>query len=261
MQIGWVGLGSIGTGMAKQALAAGHNVTVYARGRGLPELSAAGATSSDDYTAIAAQSDILGLCVYSDPQLREVLFAGALAAMRPGAILVIHTTGSPALAREIGALAPAGVSVIDATFSGGPVEVAAGTLTLITGGEAAAIERARPLIGTYGGTIHHVGPLGHGQMVKLLNNLLFASNVQSAAQILRMAEQQQLDTQLIARIIQDCSGASFAAKLFGGASIDAIDGITRPYLEKDVATALSSARQAGIDTTAFAATEAYFAKR
>jgi 3-hydroxyisobutyrate dehydrogenase len=262
MNIGWVGLGNIGTGMVKQALAAGHQVTAYARGAGLGEVQAAGAKTSADHAAVAAQSDILGLCVFSDAQLREVLFdGGALAAMRSGAVVAIHTTGAPGLAREIGARAPVGVGVLDATFSGGAVQVAAGELVLMVGGEADAIDRARPLLETYANKIHHVGPLGQGQTLKLLNNLLFAANLQYAAEILKIAEQQGLKSWEVARIIQDCSGASYSMGLFQAqAPVAQMLAATKPYMEKDVATAASVAAEAGIDFAAFAPTVRYFEK-
>ena len=259
MKIGWVGLGAIGTGMAKQALAAGHAVTVYPRGAGLAEIEAAGARVSRDYAALAAGCDLLGLCVYRDAQVREVLFeGGALAAMHAGSVVAIHTTGSPELARKIGARAPAGVAVLDACFSGGPGEVAAGTLALMVGGEAEALDRARPLLELYANRIHHVGPLGQGQTMNLLNNLLFAANIRSAVEILRLAQRQGLDTATCARILQDCSGASFASARFQNAPVEPLLAAVRPYLEKDVATALASARDAGLDTSAFAATAAFF---
>ncbi len=260
MKIGWIGLGLIGTQMVKRALAAGHQVSVYARGKGLAEIEAAGAGISSHYSDLAADNDVFAMCVFNDVQMREVLFdRGALAAMRPGSTLVIHTTGSPDLAREIGKRAPDGVAVLDATFSGGPAQVAAGELTLMIGGEPETIECARPLLQTYAQRIHHVGTLGHGQMLKLLNNLLFAANLQNVAEILRIAEQQGFDTSVCAGVFQDCSGASFAASLFRAkAPVDAVLTRTRPYLVKDVATALSCAAEAGIDTSAFASTAAYF---
>lgn len=262
MRIGWIGLGAIGTGMARRALAAGLAVTAYARGAGLAEIAAAGAATSDDYAALAAAADVLGICVFHDRQVREVLFdGGALAALRPGSVVALHTTGSPELAREIGARAPADVAVLDATFSGGPGEVAAGALTLMVGGEAAALERARPLLALYADRIHHVGPLGQGQTMKLLNNLLFAANLKHAADILRVADQQGLDTTACAAILQDCSGASFASARFRNAPVEPMLAAVRPYLEKDVATALASARDAGIDTAPFAAVAAFFAPR
>jgi 3-hydroxyisobutyrate dehydrogenase len=262
MHIGWVGLGSIGAGMVTQALKAGLQVTVYARGQGLEQVEAAGAAVSSDYAALAAECDVLGLCVFSDAQLREVLFeGGALSAMRPGTVVAIHTTGSPDLAREIGARAPEGVSVLDATFSGGPAQVAAGELTLMVGGEAEGLERARPLLEIYANKIHHVGALGKGQTIKLLNNLIFASNVQHAAEVLATAEQQGFDTWQAARIFQDCSGSSFAMGMFQAQapSSRVLTGV-KPYLQKDVATAVSSAAAAGIDLGAFASTADYYRK-
>ncbi|MFT3968513.1 MAG: NAD(P)-binding domain-containing protein, partial [Sphingobium sp.] len=142
MRIGWIGLGAIGTNMVRRALGAGHRLTVFARGKGLEEVIAEGAWTSGDYRALAAQSDVLAICLFNDIQVRSVLFEeGALASMRPGSVLAIHTTGSPGLAREIGALAPEGVEVMDATFSGGPHTVLAGELTAMVGGTAEAPQR------------------------------------------------------------------------------------------------------------------------
>jgi 3-hydroxyisobutyrate dehydrogenase-like beta-hydroxyacid dehydrogenase len=260
MKIAWVGLGQIGTQMVKRALAAGHRVAVYARGEGFADVTAAGADSSRSYIELAAHNEVLVLCVYNDAQVREILFDhGALAAMRPDSVLIIHTTGSPVLVRELAARAPKGVAVLDVTFSGGPQQVAAGELTLMAGGEVQPLECVRPLLQTYAKRIYHVGVLGHGQMVKLLNNLLFASNLRNVAEVLRIAEQQDFDTSLCARVFQDCSGASFAGGLFQApAAVDAVLERSRPYLIKDVKTALSFAATAGIDTSAFASTAAYF---
>lgn len=259
MKIGWVGLGGIGKEMVKRALGAGHDVTVYARGQGLAEVQAAGATSAAAYPAVAADKDVLALCVFDDDQMRAVLLeGGALAAMRSGAVLVIHTTGSPGLARALQEQAPDGVVVIDATFSGGPAETAAGTLTLIIGGEAGAIEKARPLLAAYAETFHHVGGLGRGQVVKLLNNLLFAANLQNAVETLRIAALQQIDAAACARVFHDSSAASYAGSLFRSAPVDALLQSARPYLVKDVKAAMAAAAELGIDTAAFAGTAAYF---
>ena len=248
--------------MVTQALQAGHEVTVFARGQGLDTAKAAGATPCSDYKTLVTGCDVLGLCLFSDAQLRSVLLdEGALAAMRPGSILAIHTTGAPDVAREIGAKAPTDVAVLDATFSGGPANVLAGDLTLMIGGEANAIERARPLFQCYAKEMFHLGPLGHGQMMKLLNNLLFAANLRSAAELLKVAEAQGFVTQEVAKVIQACSGASYAMRSFqNNASVADALSRSRPYLEKDVATVASSAANMGIDIGAFAQTVEYFRK-
>lgn len=261
LNVGWIGLGAIGAEMAMRLLAAGHAVTVYPRGKGLEQVRAAGAQVRDDYAALAAESELLGLCVYDDAQVREVLFdGGALAALKPGAVLANHTTGSPALAREIAARAPAGVGVLDATFSGGPHDVAAGKLTVMAGGEAQALARARPALEAYAAQIHHLGGPGLGQTLKLLNNLLFATNQMNAARILQLAGAQGFDTATVAKVLQGCSGASFALGLFQRpAPASAVLAGSRPYLEKDVAAVAAAAADAGLDLAAFAETLAFFA--
>ncbi|MCE7797371.1 NAD(P)-dependent oxidoreductase [Sphingobium sufflavum] len=262
MRIGWIGLGAIGANMVLRALGAGLDMTVFARGAGLDAVRAAGAASVADHGALATASDILALCLFDDAQVRSVLFDdGALAAMVPGSILAIHTTGSPDLAREIGARAPAGVMVIDATFSGGPHTVLAGDLTAMVGGEADAVERARPLIASYASRIHHVGPLGHGQTIKLLNNLLFATNLKNAAALLEVAEGQGFAIADIVPILTGCSGDSYALNLFrSGVPVDAALARSWPFVSKDVATVAASAAGAGIDLAAFAPTLAFFGK-
>lgn len=262
MNIGWVGLGSIGTNMVTQALAAGHQVTVFARGKGLDAATAAGAGLASDYTALATGCDVLGLCLFSDAQLLSVLLdEGALAAMRPGSIVAIHTTGAPDVAREIGAKAPAGVAVLDATFSGGPANVLAADLTLMIGGEADAVRRAQPLFETYAKEIFHLGPLGHGQMMKLLNNLLFATNLRNATELLKLAQAQGFATQEVARVIQACSGASYAMRSFANnPSMSTALASSRPYLEKDVATVAATAAKIGLDIAAFEQIVEYFRK-
>lgn len=260
MKIGWVGLGNIGTNMVMRALAAGHQVSVFARGSGLEEVQAAGAISSADYGEVASGCDVLGLCVFTDDQLRSVLFdGGALAAMRPGSTVAMHTTGSPDLAREIGSRAPSGVRVLDATFSGGPADVLAGALTLMIGGDAGAVLHARPLLECYADKIFHVGPLGQGQSLKLLNNLLFATNLKNAAELVRVAEKLGFDRRDVANVIQVCSGGSYAMRSFQhGMSVEDTLARSRRYVEKDVATVASNAEKVGVDMTAFAETVAYF---
>ena len=260
MKIGWVGLGMIGTAMVRRLLGAGFSVTVYQRGQGLDEVKSRGARTDQDYASLASGSDLLVLCVYSDAQLREVLLdGGALAAMPGGSIVAIHTTGSPALMRELAAAAPPGVQVLDVTFSGGPHDVEAAGLTLMVGGDEAALERARGALQTYARTINHLGPVGSGQIVKLINNLLFATNLMNAANALSLVQAQGFDGAAIARIIGTCSGASYAmARFEAPLPMSSLLERVRPYLEKDVAVAMTAAAASGLDTTAFADTARYF---
>jgi len=262
MNIGWVGLGTIGALMVKRLLATGRPVTVYPRGTGLAEVTANGAKQQPDYARLASGSDLLVLCVYDDDQVRSVLIDnGALGAMRPGSVVALHTTGSPGLMRELGEKAPQGVQVLDVTFSGGPAQVEAGDLTLMVGGEADALERTQAVFEAYASRIYLVGGLGHGQLVKLMNNLLFGANLMNAVELLRMAEGLGFETTTVAQIIQASSGASYAMRLFQDQPVSRMLEASRHYLEKDVAVALAAAEESGLDVSAFATTAAYFAKR
>ncbi len=259
MKIGWVGLGEIGMHMALRALAAGHELTAYDRGAGKQQVADAGGTLLTDYAQIARDADVVGLCLFSDAQVREVMFDdGALAAMRPGSVLAIHTTGSPVLARELGVKAPEGVSVIDACFSGGPQDTERGDLTLMVGGDEAALEIARPVLETYAARIHHLGPLGAGQTAKLLNNLLFATNLKQAAEIIGIAKAQGLDPMLAAKVICQSSGGSMAMGLFQNAPAEQMLAGARKYMVKDVEAAATAARDAGLDITEFKPTLDFF---
>jgi 3-hydroxyisobutyrate dehydrogenase len=252
MKVGWIGLGGIGEQMALRVLGAGHDLTAYARGQGKDAVAAKGARLTPDYVEVAKDCDVLGVCVFSDAQLRESLIdGGALAALKPGAVLAVHTTGSPKLAKELAERAPKGASCLDACFSGGQPETAEGRLTLMVGGEAEALEAARPILSTYASTIFHVGAAGAGQTVKLLNNLLFATNVRYAVGALEAAEAQGLDPQTAAKVIQASSGASMAMGLFGNAPPQQFLKVIRHYMLKDVQAAEAAALDAGFDLSGF----------
>lgn len=253
MNIGFVGLGSIGTEMVKRLCGAGFPVTVYARGKGLDEARGAGASVTDDHAALGAGSDLLILCLFNDDQLGEVMFErGTLAAMRPGTVVAIHTTGSPQLMRELQARAPEDVSVIEATFSGGGHDVAAGRLVVMAGGSPEALERARPALASYADRIHHVGALGNAQLLKLINNLLFATNLMNAAEALKLMQAEGFEPAQVATIIQQCSGASYAMNMFiQPAPLETRLAMAWPYLEKDVATAIRVGTGSGLDMSLF----------
>jgi 3-hydroxyisobutyrate dehydrogenase-like beta-hydroxyacid dehydrogenase len=253
MRVGWVGLGSIGTEMVKRLLAAGHEVTAYARGAGKDEATSAGAALRSDYAAVAADCDMLGVCVFNDAQVEDVLLAsGALAAMRPGAVLAIHTTGSPSLARHIAQAAPAGVEVLDACFSGGPHDAAEARLTLMIGGTDTGVARARPAFESYAGSIFHVGPSGAGQTAKLLNNLLFATNLRMATRVMELASEQGLDARTTAEVIRKASGGSMAMGIYqSGRTPDQVMASVKKYIAKDVVAAEAAATAIDLDFSLF----------
>ena len=132
-----------------------------------------------EIAAVGAAADVVVICVFTDEQVREIcLTDGLTAAMPSGSALVLHTTGSPHTVETIAErAAPHDVDVVDAPVSGGPHNAAAGELTLFVGGADHTVARVRPVLSCYGDPILHVGPLGAGQKVKLVNNALFAAHL------------------------------------------------------------------------------------
>jgi 2-hydroxy-3-oxopropionate reductase len=176
--VGFLGLGVMGAPMARNLLAAGHDVVAWNRSpEPLAALTAAGARSADGPAAVAAEANLVISIVSDDTALREVLGGpeGALAAARPGSLVIDMSTVSPALARELAAEAQArGVGFLDAPVSGGDVGARDGTLSIMVGGSAADVERARPVFEVLGSRVTHVGDAGAGQVAKACNQVLVA---------------------------------------------------------------------------------------
>jgi 3-hydroxyisobutyrate dehydrogenase-like beta-hydroxyacid dehydrogenase len=199
----------MGTGMVRNLAAAGHEVRLYARtparAEGLPaELAPSVAEAVDG-------ADLACSCVTDSPDVREVV-AGLLAAASPPPVLVELSTIAPAVARELAAACAArGVAYLDCPVSGGPTGAAAGTLAIMCGGDAAALETALPALDAMGDPAKrfHCGPVGAGLVAKLANNLLVAVISAGTAEALGMAQRAGLDPALAREVIQRSSGASW----------------------------------------------------
>jgi 3-hydroxyisobutyrate dehydrogenase-like beta-hydroxyacid dehydrogenase len=193
----------------------------------------------------------VAICVLTDEQVVEVALgpAGVIASMDRGSVLVVHTTGSPRIAVRLAeAAAPRGVDVVDAPVSGSAADARAGSITLLVGGESAEVARCRPLLAAYGDPILHLGGLGMGQSVKLINNLLFAANVQLAAEAVRVAAAVNVSGPELAGAIAHCSGATRALEIVAAADPGRplYDGLRR-FLGKDVTVAAQVADSIGLD--------------
>ncbi len=209
--IGFLGLGVMGGPMARNLLAAGHDVVAWNRSpEPLAELVEAGARAGDGPAAVAAESDIVISIVSDDAALREVLGGpeGAIAAARPGSLVIDMSTVSPALARELAAAAAArDVAFLDAPVSGGDVGARDGTLSIMVGGEAAAVERARPVFEALGSRVTHVGAAGAGQVAKACNQVLVAVIFAGLAEALVLGSKLGVDP----AAILDAVGGGMAA--------------------------------------------------
>ncbi len=245
-QIGFVGAGRMGSPMVARLTGAGHTVLAHGRTAEKREaVSNLGAKAVAELSDLAAQSDVLVVCVFTDEQVEEVCSPAVLSAMPSGATLVIHTTGSPRTAQRIAARSP-GIDVVDAPVSGGPHDIAAGILTLFVGGSDDTVARIRPVLAAYADPILHVGPCGAGQAVKLVNNTLFAAQIGLLREAVDLGARFGVDEAQLLTALTHGSGASrvggFVAS--GGSVQNFVDGVGE-FIGKDVAVVRTIAAELG----------------
>ncbi|WP_293040424.1 NAD(P)-dependent oxidoreductase [Mycobacterium sp.] len=213
--MGFVGLGDQGEPMAQRILDAGHDLAVFARRPEQAEaLISRGAVSANSLSDLADRSELLGVCVGTDADVHEVA-AAVVGHMRPGSVLAVHSTVDPQTCISIGADASAqGVAVIDAPVSGGRARAAAGELTVMVGGEVTAVEKARPVFESFGAQVMHVGELGAGEVLKFVNNYLFAAQVSITAQAIELCGELGLDVAQSMTAIASSTGSSRTIQMF-----------------------------------------------
>jgi 3-hydroxyisobutyrate dehydrogenase-like beta-hydroxyacid dehydrogenase len=169
--------------------------------------------------------------------------------MRRGALLIVHTTGSPATSRELAERSETHqIRVVDAPVSGSSQDIDDGRVTVLIGGDPTNIEAASRFVAAYGDPILPIGPLGSAMAVKLLNNALFAAQIQLAGEVERVAATFSVDLGTVAHAILQSSGRSYAmevAERFG--SLAAVVDAAGPFLYKDVAVVDKIASELGID--------------
>jgi 3-hydroxyisobutyrate dehydrogenase len=210
--VGFIGLGAMGGPMASNVMKAGFPLTVWAR---RPEsadaLREAGAEWAETPHALAERCDVIVTCVTNSPDVRGlVLDAGLLEGARPGTTIVDMSTIAPATSRELAEHCAAhGVDFLDAPVSGGTQGATAGTLTIMVGGEARALEKARPVLEAMGQRIFHVGPSGAGEVVKLVNNLLVGTIAAATAEALVLGAKAGADVATMAEVVGASTGASW----------------------------------------------------
>jgi 3-hydroxyisobutyrate dehydrogenase-like beta-hydroxyacid dehydrogenase len=179
--------------------------------------------------------------------LREEQKDDLVARMKPGAALVLHTTGSPTTARQIASRFP-DIEVVDAPVSGGPHDIAAGTVTLFVGGSDAGVDRARPAIGTYGDPILHTGPTGAGQLVKLVNNTMFAAQIGLVAEGVRLGARFGVDEAALLGALTHGSAQSRVLSMIASAgSAEAFISAVGEFIGKDVAVVRKTVGELGGD--------------
>lgn len=247
MRVGFIGLGSQGGPMSRRIVEGGYDLTLWARRPAtLEPFADTAAITAQSPAELAAASDLVCLCVTGDDDVREVLTGenGVLAGLAPGGMVAIHSTVHPDTCRELAKYCAAqGVSLLDAPVSGGAPAVEQGQLLVMVGGETDVVERCRPVFATYADPIVHLGPLGSGQVAKILNNLLFTANMGSAVSALELGEALGIPRDKLSEVVTRGSAnskalASIAA--FGGRT-DHLASIAGALLQKDVRHAASLA--------------------
>ncbi|MEA2125374.1 MAG: 3-hydroxyisobutyrate dehydrogenase [Solirubrobacteraceae bacterium] len=251
--IAFLGLGIMGSRQAAH-LTGEHTLTVYNRTTETAEKWAAehGARVAATPREAAAAADIVISMVVDGDQVAALLLDepdGAVHGARDGALFVDMSTIAPTQTRAIGArLAERGVRFVDAPVTGSAPKAADGTLTIMCGGEAADVDRARPLLEAMGETVVHVGALGQGEMAKLINNSVAAANAAVVAQALVVGKATGVDLDALVAVMTSGSGSSKMLELKAG-PMRAHDYETLFKLEhmlKDVRLCLEEAQAAGV---------------
>ncbi|BBZ29626.1 6-phosphogluconate dehydrogenase [Mycolicibacterium madagascariense] len=250
MRVGFIGLGSQGAPMARRIVDGGYELTLWARRPASTEPYAdTAAKTAATPRELAAASDLVCLCVVGDDDVRQVLEGddGVLAGLAPGGIIAIHSTVHPDTCRQIAEQAARqGISVIDAPVSGGSPAASEGTLLVMVGGDEEVVARVRPVFATYADPIVHLGPVGSGQVTKILNNLLFSANLGAAISTLELGESLGVPRKELCEVLARGSATSKAVNsitMFGG-TLDGLAPIAGALLQKDVRHAASLADDA-----------------
>ena len=217
--IGFVGLGNMGGPMATNLIKAGYAVKVFDL---VPDLVAgvSGAQGCDSAAAAATDVDVLITMLPAGQHVRTVYLgaqdsAGLLDAVAAGTLLIDCSTIDPASAQAVAEAAAAkGLAMVDAPVSGGTAGAENGTLTFIVGGEADALERARPLLEVMGANVFHAGGAGAGQIAKICNNMLLAVLMTGTAEALALGVENGLDAAVLSEIMQVSSGGNWALNVY-----------------------------------------------
>jgi 3-hydroxyisobutyrate dehydrogenase len=238
--VGFIGLGSQGAPMARRIVEADFPLTLWARRpQSVEPFGDTAATTASTPAALAEASSIVCICVTADEDVLDVVEGanGVLSGLAPGGTLIVHSTVHPETCIRLHRLAAEkGITVLDAPVSGGGPAAAQGTLLVMVGGGEEDLERARPVLATFGDPILHVGDIGAGQTAKLVNNLVFTAQLALSLQALALVDELGLDRTAMGQVFERGSGASRAASMVSAPGFDLrpFGRVAGPLLRKDV---------------------------
>jgi 3-hydroxyisobutyrate dehydrogenase len=250
--VGFIGLGIMGQSMAGHILAGGYKLHVYNRSRAKAEaLIARGAIWHDTPGEIAALCDVV-VTIVGFPSDVEAIYLdadGLVAQAKPGTVLIDMTTSSPSLAQRIAeAGAAKGVAVLDAPVSGGDAGARNAKLSIMIGGDEAAVEHVRPVLALMGENVVRQGQAGAGQHTKMANQITIASNMMAVCESLAYAKQAGLDPRVVLKSISTGAAASFALSNSGPRMLDGdfAPGFYVRHFIKDMGIAITEADRMGL---------------
>ncbi len=245
----FLGLGVMGFPMAGHLAAKGYDIAVYNRTRSKADQWAKqhkGVVAETPMEAVK-DADLVFACLGDDPDVSAVVGA-ALDSLKDGAVFTDHTTASPSLARQLhAALAQKNVGFVDAPVSGGQAGAENGKLSVMCGGDERHVEKARPAMEAYAARIVHIGPAGHGQLCKAVNQICIAGVLQGLSEGVHFAAQAGID---IDRVLEAISGgAAQSWQMENRTKTMAADefdfGFAVDWMRKDLRIALTEARENG----------------
>ena len=269
-RVAFLGLGVMGGPMAGHLARAGHSVTVYNRtaAKAADWVAAhAGLTVACAATPrqAAGQADIVFICVGNDDDLRSVVLGedGALAGLKPGGLLVDHTTASADVARELALLARArGCDFVDAPVSGGQAGAVNGVLTVMCGGTPEAFETMRPVAMAFSRAVTRLGDSGAGQLAKMVNQICIAGLVQGLSEAIAFGQNAGLDMKQVLEVIGKGAAQSWQLDNRGTTMVDGrFDfGFAVDWMRKDLGLVLEEARRNGSRLPVTALVDQFYAE-
>lgn len=263
MNIGFIGLGIMGTPMAGHLIAAGHSLFLKTR-RSVPEaLLAAGGTACATAAEVAERADTIILMLPDTPDVEQVLFGadGVAEGLSPGKTVIDMSSIAPLATKDFAArIAERGGAYLDAPVSGGEVGAKNAALSIMVGGEAEIFARAEPLFAAMGKTVTHVGPVGSGQVAKVANQIIVALTIEAVAEGLLFASKAGADPAKVRQAITGGLATSRILELHGARMIERTfdPGFRIGLHQKDLNLALDNARTLGLSLPATALAQQLF---
>jgi 3-hydroxyisobutyrate dehydrogenase len=264
MKIGFAGLGVMGAPMARHLVQAGHEVTGFNRSPDKARAWAASAGGRPAATVAEAAdgAEVFVLCVGNDDDVRQVV-TEALPHLAQNAVVVDHTTTSARVARDMAQLAAGqGRHFIDAPVSGGQAGAENGQLSVMAGGDAAALSRVEPMLAAYAKAVKHMGPAGSGQLTKMVNQIAIAGIVQGLAEAVHFAEVAGLDTDAVYDAVSKGAAQSWQMdNRWKTAARGEFDfGFAVDWMRKDLGLVLDEARTNGAHLAVTALVDQFYSE-